>query len=214
MARDFYIAGECMVRVRFGKHVVIYGGVGSNPISGSQTIFDLGLTESQVRFNLRYNHEDVHVNDYDKIPADVMWMMGEGTVSMNLIHFDRKVLDAVMQESMGGFVGQLAAGGACWPAGVPLGNGLATQTSGNHFMELQLITQQNPTDPWIFPTAYLAGTPVEWPLGTEKSVVQCSWRTIPFNDPSTSMNIAGFSGDISVATTSEVQASGAAWFRH
>jgi len=60
-----------------------------------------------------------------------------------------------------------------------MGNGRPLLTSGNHYLSLNLSAVK-PATPWRFPACYLADRPIEYPLGTEKSVAVLNWRAIPY----------------------------------
>jgi len=192
MGRDWQITGECMTLVRFGDH---FPSNISNILDLSSppttNLCELGLASEGVTITPRYIHKDINITDFGpEIPTEVMWMLADVTVRQRLIHFDPDVLDICLSEAMGGggtfrygvttesLDGRNTAT-AMPPAGTLLGNGLPLLASGNHFISLNLSTV-SPTLPWHFPAAYLIGQPVVVPLGTEKQMVDVTWRCIPY----------------------------------
>ena len=108
-----------------------------------------------------------------------MLFRSDVTVTMNLIHVDRAVLDVCLQEAMGG----AAAVGALVRAGTRLGGNNARFAAGNHFISLN-ISSPITNKPWRFPYAFMTGPAAQFPLGTEKSVFVIQWRAIPYTqDP-------------------------------
>lgn len=180
MARDYQINGATMVSVK-GR---------SDSLIGSLT--QLGLPFSPIRVSPTFAQKPITLDAWGGIvPNEIQAMLAAVTITMDLIHFDRTVIDLCMIESMGGApaIGSTAA------AGVRLGNNLprfaASTTadangiirSGNHFIGLNLSSPVG-LKPWRFYSAYLTGSPIEFPLGTEKSVVQMVWQAIAYTpDP-------------------------------
>ena len=110
-------------------------------------------------------------------------MPSDATISMDLIHFDRAVLDTCMATigGIGGSVGTLTA------AGFPMGGGQAIPAVDSSKSKYISLNISSPTGgkTWKFPTAYLMEQPLEFPLGTGRSIVRLSWRAIPYQ-PGTS----------------------------
>jgi len=110
--------------------------------------------------------------------------MGAGaTVNMTLVHFDRDILDFCVQEAWG----SSPAFGALGHAGSLMGNGLPRFAPGgfrgNHFIGLNLASALGQL-PWRFLYATLADNPMEFPIGTERSLVQLKWQAFPYSiDP-------------------------------
>jgi len=188
--RDWVINGETLVRVKFGAHI---SPTVSN-ISGSMTtLCELGLAEDQIRIRPRFVHKDINVDDYGPdIPADVIALMADCTISMNLVHTSIPTLDVCLGEALGGQVedsdndGSLLPFGTLPGAGLTLGRGCQPLASGCHYVSLSLLSPQLKL-PWRFPTAYLYGTPMEWPLGTKYSSISLNWRAIPYSAPTGSL---------------------------
>lgn len=172
MARDFYINGETMVYVK------------GRSDSGIGTLQELGLSTGPVTVSFDFRHRDINVNAWgDEIPPEVQWMLAGANVSMNLVHYDPSILDICVMESMAGApaIGQMRR------AGARMGNNgvrfAAGGLLGNHFIGLNLASPVA-GKPWRFYFSYLTQSPIQYPLGTEKSVVTLNWRAIPYTtDP-------------------------------
>ena len=167
MARDFFINGETMVSVK--------GNVDSAIASLSQ----LGLADSPIRVRLDFRHMDIQVDAWGgEIPADVQCKLGSAIITMTMVHFDRDVLDGCLRESMGGVsLGTVAR------AGIRMGGGNTRFAGDNHYIGLNLASPVS-AKVWRFHYCYLTGPPMEFPLGTERSIVALNWRAIPYTtDP-------------------------------
>ena len=127
---------------------------------------ELGLSYGPIRIIPSFKHQDLKADDFGPdVPPNVLWMLGTCTISMTLIHFDEQVLDDVINKSMGGSEdGVLAA------AGTPM---------NDNYVSLN-IQPSGIALPWSFPSAYLADSPFEYPLGSQVSAVVLRWRAIPF----------------------------------
>lgn len=172
MARDFQINGPCLALVK------------GRADSGIGTLQELGLAEGPIRVSLEFRHRDMQVDAWGgEIPPDVQFMLAAVNVFIPLIHFDRSILDVCIAESMGGApaIGQLAGAGRRMGNNLPrfAGGGV----DGNHYISLNLTSPVG-LKPWRFYTTYLVNNPADFPLGTEKSMVQTQWRCIPYTtDP-------------------------------
>lgn len=172
MARDIFVNGETMVFVK--------GAAGSGIASYSQ----LGLADAPIVISPQDTFLDIKVDAWGAPPPEVQHMNTTITISMSLIHFDRTVLDYCIQESMGG----AAAVGTLTRAGTRLGNGGARFASNNHFIGLNLASPVA-GKPWRFYYTHLAGNPYSFPLGSERSAVNLTWRAVPYiSDPWNSGN--------------------------
>ena len=167
MARDFQINGECLVRVK------------SRSDSNIGSLSELGLAQDPITVSMEFSHRDIKVDAWGAPPPEIQFMLGTVSVSMNLIHLDRDVLDTCIRLSMGG----AAAVGQLPRAGARMGGNVARFAVGNNFIGLNLSSPvQN--KPWRFYYAYLANPPMSVPLGTEKSVYNLQWRVVPYTtDP-------------------------------
>ena len=170
MARDYYISGPALVRVKGAANSVI------------ATLSELGLSDTPIQPTLTYKHTDLSIDAFGGVagvPPDVQWMGAEMTIPMTLIHFDLSILRACIRESAAG----AAADGTLIRAGKRVGNNLPRFDAGNHYVSLN-ITSPDGGLPWRFLTCYLAGQPVIFPLGVERTGVILSWRAIPYQqDP-------------------------------
>lgn len=167
MARDFFINGETMVAVK------------GNANSGFPGLTHLGLADGPIRVRLDFRHMDIQVDAWGgEIPADVQCKLAAATISMTLVHFDRNVLDDCLGQSMGG-----ASVGTVSRAGRRMGGGNARFALNNFYIGLNLLSPVG-AKPWRFYYTYLTGPPMEFPLGTERSIVALNWRAIPYTtDP-------------------------------
>ena len=174
MARDFYINGETLVKVKTrtvasGNEDVEESLIGSN-------LFELGLTDGLIRITPTFKRKDIYVDDYGPgVPAETMTLMAEASVEMTLIQFDQDILDLVIGESTGGSL----AGSFQQGAGVLMGNDAELFDEDCYYVSLNLLSPVE-SKPWRFPTCYLADRPFMFPLGTEKSAVQLTWRAVPY----------------------------------
>lgn len=167
MARDFKIPGEAMVYVR---------GRAGTSIAAMQ---ELGLAQQEVSISLRFFNEPINLDAWGKGTADVQHMLAGATINMDLIHFDRDVLDVCLAESMGG----ASAIGKLVRAGTRLGNGAALYAATNKLISVGIASPIE-GKPWRFFTCYLGNQPATFPMGTKRSVVRCSWEVIPYTvDP-------------------------------
>lgn len=180
MGRAIQITGPVMASVIGGSHMSggIYG-----------TLSQLGLSTGQITISPQFRQRGINIDDFGReIPAEIQFLMSEVNVSMQLVQYDREVLDAVMQESQGGG-GGFADAGTLAPAGTLLGNGRAVLTSGNHYTRLNLITLAPAPAGWRFRSTYLSES-VEIPIGTERTVAVLNFKAIPYAFPNASGEIS------------------------
>lgn len=171
MSREFVVFGEFIVKVSGG----LVGGME-----------ELGLTSEQVRINPRYNFRDILTDDFGAAPVETRWDMADAVVSMTLVHYDPDVLNKCMGSAMGG--GGLDAGNATdnidgfmAGAGRILGYNRGLGTGSNMYVTVYLIpADDGEFEPYRFHACYLDTKPLMIPLGTERSLVQMSWRVIPY----------------------------------
>ena len=174
MARNLFINGESMVYVR--------GPSGDADIGGS-SLTQLGLAGDPIQVQLGLRHRDVIVDAWGpEIPMDVQTFLSDVIINMNLVHFERDILDACLRLSMGGVatVGLLGRAGRRLGAAVG-GPGLAPFTAGNSYIGL-IIDSPVAGKVWRFYSTYMTGTPVNFPLGTERSIVAVQFRAIHYTD--------------------------------
>ncbi len=189
MSRDFYANAETMVYVRFRPNP---DGTTPDSINGNR--LELGLTDDPIQMKFLMNHKDIHVDDYGPtVPAEVLWMLSEAELTMTLVHFDFQVLAQCINDSMG--YSQAVPGtdeGSMVGAGWPLGAGMEYPFIGsqpnfvNSYIRVSFstaLTTSRPRRPWRFFSCYLAKEPIEFPLGSERSLVKLVWRAIPYSAP-------------------------------
>lgn len=171
MARAFHVNGESLVLVK-GR---------SDSAIGS--LSQLGLCSDSIRITLDFRHLDVPVDAYGQSTAETQFMGAEARIAMTLVHYDKAILNACLMESLAG----APTYGTIGRAGQLMGNGLALfaagGVNGNHYISLNITS---PVDgvPWQFYTSYLTAPPIEYPLGTERSLVFLNWRAIAYStDP-------------------------------
>ncbi len=185
MPRDFQIQGVTMVSVQGGAHLLLSGGVGG-------TLTELGLAKDTVKVHFYAHHERVQVDDYgSEVEADAYSQLVDAQIRMNLIHYDQDVLDTCLAESMGGIPG---TPGTFAPAGTLLGGGRPIFASGNHYISLSLASASPPGDVQKidrFPACRIIQPPLVFPLGAQASVVEVTWKAIPYNPAYTPSNQAG-----------------------
>lgn len=170
MARDWYINGVSMVWVRGrSNHSVI----GAAPTQ-------LCLAKDPVTVSLDLKQKGIHLDAWgneDGPPAEIQTKLAGATISLNPIHFDPAVLEALVSESMGGSTtfGQLVG------AGSTMGNNNVRFGTDNHYVSVY-IGSPIVARPWRFFFGRM--TSPSWPLGTEKSVVTITFEIIPYTpDP-------------------------------
>ncbi len=170
MSRDIQIYGECLVYV---KTITATG-------TDFKGVFELGLSVDPIIISFKLNHLDVSVDDYaNKVPAETLWMLGEASIRMTLVHWDDVVLKRCVRESMGG----ATSFGNMKGAGTPMGGSKPQSNVLNHYISLNLNSPNAGTDipaTYRFPSSYLADMPYELPIGTERSLVKLHWRAIPY----------------------------------
>lgn len=167
MARDFWINGESLVAVK--------GPVGS--LIGSIT--ELGLTVDQIRITPDFRHKAINVDAWGEAPPETQFMLATVGIQLDFIHFDRTILDECLRLSMAGApaIGQLPR------AGARMGNNSPRFSATNNYIGLN-ITSPVGNKPWRFFYTFMTNPPMQFPLGTEKSVVTTSWVAVPFTtDP-------------------------------
>ncbi len=170
MARNYYLNGETMLAVK-GRSDSAIG-----------TLTNLGLTDEAVKLTVDYKHLHIHVDAYGESAPEIQSMGGSANVQATLVHFDPDVLMACVREGMGA----APAEGQLGHAGTLMGNGTARFTAGingNHFVGLNIISATG-KQPWRFLYTVMADQPLEFPLGTARSLVSTRWHAVPYSaDP-------------------------------
>ncbi len=168
MARDIFENGVVMVSVK--------GRADSNiPI-----LTQLGLADTPIRMDFDLRHMDIQVDAYGReIPFDVQAKLGAVFVSMNLVHVEHGVLREVVRLNMGNTIIE----GVMPRAGQRLGGGFPRFAPGWNYVSLNL-TSPVAGLPWRFYNAYLTQRPLQWSIGTERSLIPVTFRCIPYTpDP-------------------------------
>ena len=166
MPRDFFINGESLVLVK---------GRSNGPLASLQ---QLGLAQQTIQVSWQTQYDDFTLDAWGNVPAEVQVRLGIVSISMALIHFDPDVLEACVRESQGG-----AALGCVTSASQRLGNNSARFSATNYFIGLNIVSPVAGR-PYRFLYTHMSSSPVSWPLGTQKSIVQLQWRAIPYTtDP-------------------------------
>jgi hypothetical protein len=189
VARSFFIFGDTMVSVKGGAHLV----------SGINLRTNLGMATDQIRVSPIFHRQPVHADGFGKMVAPDWRVKGMAArIQMNLVHFDRGVLDQCIRESQGGGVGpipnpfavggQLQAEGVLSQAGVLMGGYKPRFASGNHYIGLNIQGTNQTTGNWRFLYAMIEGTGPEYPLGNGYSVVPVTWTAVPYLEPPTHSN--------------------------
>ncbi len=176
MVRRFVVNGESMISVK---------GAVDTPIA---TLTELGLTDGPIVVTPTFKHMDISVDTWGSaphggIPPEIQAFLMDVTVQMSLVHYDPLVLDYCESCSIG--AGSDGVGpGVMTRAGTLMGGNAARFAAGNNYISLNISSPVEAT-PWRFLTTYITGQPaVRYPLGTERSVVQLTWRAIPYTtDP-------------------------------
>ena len=206
-ARDFQIAGECMIGIRLPEHYInselrttFNFGV-SELMSGRSTVYELGMAQENITIIPRFSHTDVRADDFSlEGPPDTFWSLGDAEIRMVLWNYRPNMLDICMAEAMAGSIGPDGAGGLLTGLGTPMGGGKPIYASGCHYIGLNIFPALDTTEefvnrskvPWRFPAAYLSRRPVEYPMGTKPTAVYTTWRAIPYVD----INAANVPGPI------------------
>ena len=225
--RDFQINGESLVRVKFGAHwtsgLATLSGV---PQPSNPGVYELGLALDAVRIIPKYVHSDIFVDDYGpEVPAEVLANIAECQIRMNLVNYNKNVLDVCLSESLGGrpigisgaYMGMMAG------AGIPLGNGRPLGASGCHYISLNILSEQLDF-PWRFRASYMPVRPLELPLWPQYSKAAVEFRAIPYVYPPALTVLSGTGGVIigsgvfqsgtGVAVPGEICSSGAVLWDH
>jgi hypothetical protein len=182
MARDFFINGETMIAVK-----------GRSDLVNIAALTNFGLCDTPIHVRLDFKTLPIKVDAWgDQVAPEIQTMLTQAMVTMTLVHFDRPILDTLVQESQAGapVIGQLARAGARMgnnlprfaPSGTP-NPATGVATTGNHFIGLNIASPVGGKT-WRFFYAMLANSPLEFPLGTERSIVTLNWLCVPYTqDP-------------------------------
>jgi hypothetical protein len=156
---------------------------------------ELGLCLHEVHVGLQFKHKELSCDDFGPtIPAEVMYNLASATIALRLCHWDISVVNRCWSEACGGNAfpgdvlgmnGVLQNAGTLPPNGLTLGRGRQPMASGNHYVSLNILSPQLQY-PFRFPFTYITGDPPSvWPMGTEKSILDVTFRAIPYVPPLT-----------------------------
>jgi hypothetical protein len=199
MTRQYVVNGPAMVYLKGGAH-------NSGRNLGDKT--ELGLTTREITLVPRFSHKDLNADDFGpEVPPEVLVYAQEMNIRVALIHFDNDVLDRFVSESTG--MGGEVPWGVLSPAGKPLGGYKPLYASGNHHVTV-FIASPDFGVPWRFLACHLTQPPLEYPLGTERSVVVLNIRAIPYQVP---LHLSGESSGLT-SYSGELVSSGAVLFDH
>lgn len=217
MTRSIVVPGETMVYLRFGEHL-------SGQFGATEEKFnyvELGLAADGVRLTPSHYYDDIKVDDFGRHACvDVQHGLASVSIDLSLMHYDREVLWAAQDESLGGAGTRVVNGaaestpGAVPPAGKLQAGRRPIYWSGNHFFSV-LLGQTSQT----FATRYIAcqltnPSPGVTRLAANAEPVNLSFRAIPYWNPvrsgGTITDPAFFiHGGIQYTRLKEIQSSGA-----
>lgn len=132
---------------------------------------EFGFSDKEISVTPTVRHVDVHADDFGHDePAEVLWMLGEARIRMQLVYWDRSVLDAAVVNSFGGnpIAGTFAGAG----------------TIMRPLLKSLQISSGTANKPFLFPQAYLAERPFELPLANERSILVLNWRCVALGSES------------------------------
>lgn len=171
MTRNYYVNGETMIYVK-GR---------TDSIIANRT--ELGLTDHSISISVDNHRLRIRVDAFGDGPPESQFMGASAMVRTTLVHFDDDILDFCVAEGWG----NSPAFGTLGHAGSLMGNGKARFApggiNGNHFLGLNLYSALG-QKAWRFFFTTLANSPIEFPIGTERSLVQVNWEALPYSvDP-------------------------------
>ena len=142
---------------------------------------ELGIAESSVSITINPKHLEIKVSTFGPdVPPEVQAMLADANIGMVLVNFDIAVLNTCIRKSMAA-----ATLGTMQIAGTLMG-------ANSHFVSLRIASPTGGV-PWTFPSCYLTGSPITWPLGNERSLVSLNFKAIPYvADPASSANAVLF----------------------
>lgn len=167
MVRDFYIAGECLVKVKSGGHFDLI-----------KELSELGLAEDKIEVSINPRYYPIRTNESgEEVPEEILFDNGDATIRMTLVHYDEAVLRECIRASFAG-----ADEGKFPAAMTPLGGFRHPFDINNNLVSLNILSERQ--DPYRFPTCYLEDR-IDIPLSVQRTGVQLVWRAFPhiFSDP-------------------------------
>lgn len=156
-SRQYYINGESLVSV------TLAGGA----------LQELGLSDSPITVREKLHHLDLHVDAFGDSTPNVQFMGAEALVDMTLIHFVPATLAALIAASMAS-----PTEGVLPRAGTLMGQD--ANGNGQTFFFGLTISSPVQNSPFVYPSVYMPDTPRIIPLGAERSIVQVTFRAIPY----------------------------------
>lgn len=182
MARDWYINGDAMVKVRSAPLAI-------NPLVDASLHEELGLALDDIRVIPRYVHHGMFADDFGQDTApDVAWGMADVEIRMTLVHFDIDVLRRCVMLSAGHDTSvsndQYEQPTDLGRAGRMLGNNRELYTTGNNYIRMVILSSRGNL-PWAFHACYLEKFPMVLTLGTKPSEVELHWRAVPYRKTTT-----------------------------
>ncbi len=171
MTRQFEISGESLVSVKGATGTLI------------ASLTEWGLPQTEIHVTPHFKHEEIHVDAWGDAPVDIQFMLAEVIIRMDLIHVDPAIMFELIRLSMAGGSGVVGQDGGLPHAGTRLGGANARYSTGWNYFSMNIQAPQN-NIPWNFPNCFLAEPPIDFPLGTKKSVFPVVIRCIPYTiDP-------------------------------
>lgn len=163
MPRDWYIAGDVMVKI-----VVP---------SGLSTGDELGLSEEPIRISPTFHYLPIHCDAYGGVvPVEKLWMLGQSNIDMTLVHYNSVLWQYLVKLGM---AGGLAPGDAqMGAAGTPMGGNAAVGDNACNYFKL--IIEASEVNSYIFPYCHLAEQPTTLPLGSAFSRTHLSVTSFPY----------------------------------
>lgn len=156
---------------------------GRSDLAVIANLTELGLCSESIHIAVMNERLNIRVDAYGNAPPESQFMGAYARITMTLVHFDKDVLNACVQEGWG----SSPAFGQLGHAGSLMGNGKVRfapgGVNGNHFIGLNIVSALGAL-PWRFFHATLAKAPIDFPVGTERSLVHLEWEALPYSiDP-------------------------------
>lgn len=152
--------------------------------SSLSSLTNLGVTSDPISITFTGKPDPILTDPTGKgVPIDYQTFGGLATISFNLIHFDKVVLEQMNALSQGGtFPGTMGR------AGQIMGNGLARLASGWLFFGMNVLAPVAGSG-FNFKACVINNYNI--PLGTEKTIVPVSIQAIPYvADPASGLALS------------------------
>ncbi len=187
--RDYHIPGPSIIKVKGSTSNLGLTGLsipGQEASTATEPILktavELGLCTHDIEIKPRFIHKDVVADDFGpEVAADLMWLLADVSLTMQLIHYDDQVLDALVHEASGrsetlGRVGRGYIAGA----GTLMGSIFPPFDPKSRYVVLFIQPSTSSEElPYRFIKATLADRPFVMPYGVDSKKVQLQWRVIP-----------------------------------